>query len=96
MTEVFNALSGTVPSIGLVIILLVLHKAGILRLLLNGKNGKSGNGHDANVSLSQLRMELEEMKTNHFHSLESRLDLIIGKLDKMSETLVDIKYQTKK
>jgi hypothetical protein len=58
-------LIGNIASnIGILVGVLLLHRAGVLKFLLNGKNG---NGVE-----SQLKM----MQENHLHSLQEGIDEI--------------------
>jgi hypothetical protein len=49
-------------NIGILLILLVAHRAGLLKVLLNGKNGSS------------VETQIKAMQENHLHALQEGID----------------------
>jgi len=78
--DIFNYLTNGASAILLVIVLLILNRAGVLKLLLKG----SGNG-------KELKQQLNEIETNHLHEIALKLDKIASNTEKSLYILEDIK-----
>lgn len=74
-----DILTGGVGSIGLLVSVLILNKAGILDKLIK-RNG-----------IGKVEEELKQMKENHLHTLENKLDEQSRQHEKQTELLVAIK-----
>lgn len=89
MTELFTQLSGGVSSIGFVVLLILLHKSGVLKMILNNKNG-----HE-NGQIKELKDQIAGLEQNHLEHLSQKLDKIIENSTKELLLLEDIRDRLK-
>ena len=66
LLETIAPLFGGIGGIGFLVAILILHKSGVLKYLLNGKNG---NGK--NMEVETLKTQFATMKENHTHEMRT-------------------------
>lgn len=86
LTTILSGINTIAGWVILAVILIALHKAGVLTELLSFLKKKNGNGEKIKEDI------LENLETNHLHGINDRLDklieqnteilLIVRKLDK--------------
>ena len=83
-------LTGGVGSVGLLIVVLILNKAGILDKLIK----RNGNGK---IDEATMNATIQKIENNHFLGVNERLTEICEKLDKINDvaqktlTILEIK-----